>query len=111
MKIIEKERARALRKQGKSMNQIITETGFSKASVSAWVRDVVLTKMQRQKISERGRSVESIERRRINRITNENKRRRIIMDEAKKDFKNITQPELKLIGIILYLGEGSKTRG
>lgn len=44
MKIIEKEKARALRKQGKSINQIVTEAGLSKASVSEWVRDIVLTK-------------------------------------------------------------------
>ena len=109
MKLIEKEKARALRKKGYSINQIIKETGLSKASVSVWVRDIILTKTQRKKLSERGRSVESIEKRRINRLFNENKKRQIIINEAKKDFTCISLKELKLIGTILYLGEGSKT--
>lgn len=109
MKLAEKEKARALRKRGYSINQIVKDTGFSKASVSVWVRDIILTKSQKNKLSEKGRSVESIEKRRISRLTNENKRKRGIIDEAKRDFDKISTKELKLIGIILYLGEGAKT--
>ncbi len=109
MKIIEKQKARELRKQGKSINQIVKEAGLSKSSVSDWVRDIVLTKAQRNKISQRGRSVESIERRRSSRLANEYKKKRAIIDLAKEDFDNITAEQLKLIGIILYLGEGAKT--
>ncbi len=109
MKVIEKERARALRKKGYSINQIIEETGLSKASISLWVRDIVLTKHQKKKISARGRSIESVEKRRINRLNNEKKKRQIIIDNAKKEFSNISLEQLKLIGIILYLGEGGKT--
>ena len=47
MKVEEKNRAIGLRKQGKSMNEIVKEIGVSKASVSLWVRDVVLTKNQK----------------------------------------------------------------
>lgn len=110
MKVVEKEEARTLRKQGKSINQIIEETGSSKASVSVWVRDIVLTKAQKNKISLRGRSVESIEKRRVNRLFNENKKRQIIIDKAKEDFTSISLEELKMIGIILYLGEGGKAQ-
>lgn len=109
MKIIEKEKARVLRKKGYSINQIVKEAGFSKASVSLWVRDIVLTKRQRAGLSERGRSIESVERRRISRLTNEYTKKRAIIEEAKKDFEHISTAELKLIGIILYLGEGAKT--
>lgn len=109
MKTIEKEKARSLRKKGYSMNQIIKETGFTKSSVSTWVRDIILTKAQKKKISERGRSVESVEKRRLNRLHNEQLKRQIIFDEAKKDYSQISQEQLKLIGIILYLGEGGKT--
>ncbi|MBU3969061.1 hypothetical protein KJ991_02520 [Patescibacteria group bacterium] len=110
MKIIEKEKARALRKKGYSINQIVKETNLSKASVSVWVRDIVLTKVQKKKLSERGRSVESIEKRRINRLFNEQSKRQKIIDNAKKDYNFISPEELKLIGIILYLGEGAKTK-
>jgi len=109
MKLAEKERARLLRKQGKSLNQIIKETGFSKGSVSVWVRDIVLTNKQKKNVSERGRSIESVERRRASRLFNEEEKRRLVMDKAKADYAQITYDELKLIGIVLYLGEGSKT--
>jgi hypothetical protein len=110
MKLIEKEQARFLRKKGYSINQIVKETGFTKASVSVWIRDIILTPKQKQELSERGRSMESIEKRRNSRLSNENKRRQIIIDLAKKDYTHISKYQLKLIGIILYLGEGGKTK-
>lgn len=109
MKILEKQKARLLRAQGKSINEIVKEAGLSKASVSVWVRDIVLTEQQRRQISEKGRSFESIERRRTNRLSNEQAKRQIIIDNAKKDYSHISSQDLKLIGIILYLGEGGKT--
>lgn len=110
MKLVEREKSRSLRKKGYSINQIVLKTGFSKTSVSLWVRDIILTTKQKTKISSLGRSIESIEKRRVNRLGNERLKRQVIFDEAKKDFQNITQDELKLIGIILYLGEGAKSR-
>jgi predicted transcriptional regulator len=110
MKLIEKEKARALRKKGYSINQIVKEAGLTKTSVSVWVRDITLTQTQRNMLSERGRSIDSIEKRRINRLFNERNKRQIIIDTAKRDFTNISLEQLKLIGIILYLGEGGKTR-
>jgi len=108
MKIEEKRTARTLRFQGKSINQIAKESGLSKSSVSGWVRDIVLTKKQREKISERGRSVESIERRRASRLFNEQVKRQKIIDAAKTDFAHISKNDLKLVGTMLYWGEGSK---
>jgi predicted transcriptional regulator len=110
MKLIEKEKARVLRKKGYSINQIVKIAGLTKSSVSLWVRDIVLTSSQKKKISENGRSIESVERRRVNRLLNEDARRQIIIDEAKKDFSCISLEQLKLIGIMLYLGEGGKTK-
>lgn len=110
MKLVEKEKARILRKKGYSINQIIKKTGFVKASVSLWVRDIILTDKQKEKLSERGRSLKSIEKRRINRLNNESNKRKIIINNAKKDFKTISLEDLKLIGTILYLGEGAKTK-
>lgn len=110
MKIVEKEKARELRRAGYSINQIVKEAGLSKASVSVWVRDIELTSKQRKGLSERGRSVDSVEKRRVSRLSNEYSKRRRVIDEAKKDYTNISPNELKLIGVILYLGEGSKTK-
>lgn len=108
MKIKEREHARALRREGKSMNQIIMETGYSKASVSFWTRDIILTGEQRKQISKRGRSVEAIERRRASRLLNISNKRQTIIDQAKNDFSILTLKELKLIGAMLYWGEGRK---
>lgn len=108
MKVVERDIARALRKRGKSINQIVKEKGFSKASVSVWVRDIVLTEAQEMKISERGRSVRSIEKRRISRLFNENKKRQIIIDKAGEDILVISPKELKIAGAMLYWAEGRK---
>jgi hypothetical protein len=110
MKVIEKERARALRREGKSVNQIVREIGCSKASVSVWVRDITLTPIQKNKITQCGRSVESIERRRLSRLANEQKKSRILIDAAKKEILDVSFNDLRLIGAMLYLGEGGKTR-
>jgi len=109
MKIVEKVKARALRKKGYSINRIVKEAGLTKSSVSLWVRDIVLTKAQKKKLSENGRSVESVERRRTVRLFNEQAKRQIVFDKAKEDYLRISLEELKLIGIILYLGEGAKS--
>lgn len=110
MKIEEKRKAIALRKQGKSMNEIVGTLGVSKGSVSLWTRDVVLTPEQQNSLSLRGRSVASIERRRVNRLKNEETKRRRVIDFAKKDFNKISKHELKIIGCMLYLGEGGKSK-
>lgn len=109
MKTVERDKARVLRKKGYSINQIVEEAGFTKSSVSVWVRDIILTKKQKEKLSQRGRSVESIEKRRIIRLFNEQAKRQTIFDKAKEDYISISEEQLKLIGIILYLGEGGKT--
>lgn len=109
MKTVEKEQARRLRREGKSINQIVKEANLTKSSVSLWVRDIQLTKTQRKELSEKGRSVESVERRRISRLANAQAKRQIIIDQAKEDFDEISPEQLKLIGAMLYWGEGGKT--
>lgn len=109
MKVIEKEKARSLRREGLSINQIVAQTGFSKGSVSVWVRDIVLTEEQRQKVTARGRSVESVERRRLSRLANGHAKARRVIDLAKEDIEDVSRIELKIIGAMLYLGEGGKT--
>jgi hypothetical protein len=89
----------------------VNETGFSKASVSVWVRDIILTETQKNKISERGRSVRSIEKRRVSRLFNEKQKKRVIIDEAQEKISNISLEDLRLVGTSLYLGEGRKTGG
>lgn len=110
MKVEEKKQALLLRKNGKSINEIREILNISKASASLWVRDVVLTNNQKKLLSKKGRSVASIEKRRISRIKNTKEKSDIIIKTAKKEITNISQDDLKIIGIVLYLGEGGKTK-
>jgi len=110
MKVDEKKQSIILRKQGKSINEIRNTLNISKASASLWVRDIILTKKQKSLLSQNGRSVASIEKRRISRISNTKKRSDIIIEAAKKEIINISQNDLKITGIVLYLGEGGKTK-
>ena len=109
MKRIERDKARVLRKTGMSINDIVTELKVSKASVSAWVRDVHLTTIQRQSLTSRGFSVSAIEKRRKNRIENTNRRHQVVVDEAKSNIRSLSRSELLLVGTALYWGEGNKS--
>ena len=109
MKIEEKVLSRKLRTQGLSINEICNKTGFAKGSVSLWVRDIELSKTQKNELSQKGFRKEVIERRRTTRLSNENNRRQIIIDGATENIKDISKKELWLIGIALYWGEGAKT--
>lgn len=109
MRLKEKKLARKLRKRGYSLNEICKKAGLAKGSVSLWVRDIELTRTQKQKLSEKGIQKEVIERRRNTRLKRENARRQIIIDRAKKEINNLSKKELKLIGTALYWAEGTKT--
>lgn len=110
MKRIERDKAIELRKQGFSINEIVQKLGVSKGSVSGWVRDVSLTKVQRERLVNNMHSLEVIEKRREVRLKNERARRQKITDRAKQDYDDIDKEQLKLIGTILYWGEGGKTK-
>lgn len=110
MKKIEKDSARMLRKQGRSMNEITRMLGVAKSSVSLWTGDIELTSGQRKRLSERGRSVESVERRRTARLSNERAKRRVYFDDAVSEIQNISRDNLLFLGTALYWGEGSKTK-
>lgn len=109
MKHTERNRAILLRKQGKSLNEIVDELKVSKGSVSLWVRDIRLSASQRTKLNKRGFSVSAIEKRRLNRIENTIRRHQVVIDEAKGDVQDLSHYELMLVGTALYWGEGSKT--
>jgi predicted transcriptional regulator len=110
MKREQKEKAQQLRQEGLSMNEIAASLNVSKASVSLWVRGIQLTSEQRKKLSKNGRSIESIERRRENRMRNTLVRHDAIMRKAKKAIQSLSARELFLIGVALYWGEGGKTQ-
>lgn len=110
MKLEERNNARKLRLQGSSIKQISKQLNVAKSSVSFWVRDIILSDDQKKELSVKGIKKEVIERRRITRLANENKRRQIIIDSAAAEIKNISKRELWLIGVMLYWAEGGKTQ-
>lgn len=110
MKYIEKQKALELRKGGESIKVIAKKLKVSKASVSFWVRDIKLNNTQRVALTKRGFSFEAIQKRREKRLFNENTKRKILINKAKEDIKNISDKELLIIGSMLYLGEGGKTK-
>lgn len=112
MKKIERDKARLLRARGYSMNEIVRALNVAKSSVSLWVRDVKLTSHQLRRLSEKGHTLEAIEKRRIVRLKNEYARRQVVFRAAANQIANISQRDLFFIGLGLYWGEGAKyTRG
>jgi len=110
MKSEEKKIARSLRKKGWSLNEIRRKLKVAKSSVSFWVRDIKLTFIQREGLSKKGIKKDVIERRRKTRLMNENNKRQIIIDKAKKEISSLSKKELRIMGIALYWAEGSKTQ-
>lgn len=110
MKSKEKKHARALRKKGFSIKEISAKLTIAKSSASLWVRDIELTRLQKKRLSAKGHSFEVIEKRRAKRLHNENAKRQIIIDSAKREVRSISNDGLFLIGVSLYWAEGSKTK-
>lgn len=110
MKDVEKNKALELRHQGHSIRNISIVLGVAKSSVSIWVRDIQLTSAQVRSLSGNGYTTAAIEKRRINRLASEERKRRIIIEAAKKDIAVASLYELKLMGTMLYWAEGGKTQ-
>ncbi|MEV8319529.1 hypothetical protein AB0Q95_35770 [Streptomyces sp. NPDC059900] len=101
-----RERARELRIQGRTYDQIQLELGCSKGSISLWVRD--LPKPERRRTSEEASAIakrgwEATMRRR------EEERRRT-KEAAAGEIGTLSDRELFMVGVGLYWSEGSKDK-
>ena len=110
MKVDEKKKAIALREKGVSMGEIAKTLGVAKSSVSYWVRDIALTRNQKEKLNKNGHSINAIEKRRIARISNTQRKREVIMKDAGDEVLRLLDEPLWCIGVALYWGEGGKTQ-
>lgn len=99
-----RERARELRTQGLSYNEIVARLGVSKSSVSLWVRDLPCP--------ERFRYVHSERRQEGLRKYNEARaaRRRAETEAAAAEIGDLTDRELLIAGAIAYWCEGTKSK-
>lgn len=102
-----KQKARQLRREGKSLREIAEEVGASKASVSVWVRDVVLSDEHRDALDRRRPNVRAAaewqRRRAAARRSSSRARGRQRGEDAQ------TSDWLYVAGLMLYWGEGSKS--
>lgn len=107
MKLEEKNKARELRYQGLSIQQISTSLGVSKGSVSAWVRDIEIPEELLINIGNRQRL--GREHSRIARLSNITKANLELNAKCKEEILPFSKRDLWIAGIMLYAGEGYKT--
>lgn len=104
-KIEQRDRARALRLQGRTYDEIVGELGVSKSSVSLWVRD--LPKPREQSPEEMARHMDM-----MRAVRDENIRQRVERNhrESADVFSRLTKRELLALGVGLYWAEGTKSK-
>lgn len=105
-KFKEKELAIALRKEGKTYNEILEIVPVAKSTLSLWLREVGLSKSQKQKLTAKKRSsqLRGGARRHEMRLEEE----RVMLKRAINDVGLISDRDLFLIGVALYWAEGAK---
>ncbi|MFF4311297.1 hypothetical protein [Streptomyces sp. NPDC001507] len=102
-----RERARELRLQGWTYDQIQVELGCSKSSISLWVRDLPAperkkrTREEASAIAKRGWEATL-------RLRDEERQRTKLL--AAREIGQMTDRELFLVGVGLYWAEGSKSK-
>lgn len=98
-------RARALRREGRTYDQIQMELGASKSSISLWVRDLPKppprTREEASEIARRGWRV-TLERR--------ERERQQVKAQAALEIGSLSERELLLVGVGLYWAEGAKSK-
>jgi hypothetical protein len=108
----EKNKARELRLQGRSIREIAKKLKVSKGSASIWCRDIELTSQQIEKLQKRmlvgsykGRlkGARTQLQRRLKKIA-------LLQKEGARLLGSLSRRDLFLIGTGLYWGEGSKQR-
>ncbi|WP_420034064.1 hypothetical protein ACN2WE_17235 [Streptomyces sp. cg28] len=101
-----RERARELRRQGWTYEQIRTELGCSKSSVSLWVRDLPRPEPKCTPEEQRARMNAGLARLRADR----DRERQATKQAAAAAVGDLTERELFLLGVGLYWAEGTKDK-
>ncbi|MEK7178875.1 MAG: hypothetical protein AAB727_01300 [Patescibacteria group bacterium] len=110
LKVREKQEAVTLRRSGYSYNDILKKIPVAKSTLSLWLKDLPLTKEEKQYLKKRKDS--NINRGRIKAATahrrNRIEKEKLIREEAKKEFKKFIKDPLFHTGVALYWAEGTK---
>lgn len=107
MKTIEKEKAIELRRQGKTLSEIMEIVPVSKGSLSYWLHDIKLTNRQIGRIKYKNDKIKCkfIE---YNLMKKEKalKAKEAIFNSAAREIGKLSREQLRLVGIALYWAEG-----
>ena len=105
MKIIEKEKAVALRKKGLTYKEIAEELSIPKSTLSSWLHNVQLTNKQIERIHGKNIKIRNkfVVYNEIKKARS-NERKASIFLSAQNEINCISSRELKLIGSALYWG-------
>jgi transcriptional regulator with XRE-family HTH domain len=101
-KLEQQQRARALRAQAWTLQEIADELGVAKSSVSLWVRDVDFAPRPRRTARRRGPN--ALQRRKQEEIDG-------LLREGRDRIGRLSEREFLVAGVALYAGEGAKTDG
>lgn len=107
-KFKDREQAIELRKQQLSYSQIKERLGVSKSTLSVWLKDLPLSREQINNL--RARSEKRIEKFRHTMRAKREKRLLNVYNTQKIYLFPLSKKERYVAGLLLYLGEGSKTR-
>lgn len=107
MKLKAKLHAIQLRKQGKTYGEILKKISVSKSTLSLWLRDVELTKRQKNLLL-RGRQKSRYMGAKAKQKCRLEKTAKII-EESKNECKKLFKNPLFLTGLMLYWAEGDKS--
>lgn len=104
----EKQKAIAMRREGKTYSEILKVVPVAKSTLSIWFKEVNLAKSQVQRITEKRiagqrKGAEARRNQRINYSTE-------IFEKAEKEIGILSTREFWLMGVMLYWAEGSKEK-
>jgi transposase-like protein len=103
-----RERAVAMRAEGRSYREIQAIVGVSKSTLSLWLRDVPLTEDQQRALDMRGPAVN-----RSNAVAaraNATRRRAHVQETARDQVTHLSESELFVAGLVAYWAEGTKNK-
>jgi hypothetical protein len=106
----QKIKARALRKEGKSIKVIAKSLGISSSSASLWCRDIILSESQIFALSENANK-NLVLGRRLGSEMHRNKKKAAICEAGKiatEKVGTLSEKEFFIAGVALYWAEGSK---
>ncbi len=103
-----KQEAIKLRKKGKTYSEILEEVPVAKSTLSLWLKEVNLSKSQKQRITKK--RIEASRRGAKKRKEQRIEITKVIYEKSEKEIGKLSKRELWLIGIALYWAEGTKER-